>query len=56
MEVVIEYGYNVIKVLEEFKTKIKKEIENLTTMNVQKMTVMAKGIHVDLDKMKEEEV
>ena len=56
MEVVIEYGYNVIKILEEFKTKIKKEIENLTTMNVQKMTVIAKGIHVDLDKMKEEEV
>lgn len=55
MEVVIEYGNNVIETLEDFKLKIKKEIENLTTMNVQKMTVIAKGLHVDLEKRKEEE-
>ena len=46
MEVSIEYGYNIIETLREFKQKIKREIEILTTMNVQEVTVVAKGIHM----------
>lgn len=46
MEVVVIYGHNVIKELKEFKEKCKKEIEKLTTMNVQKIIVNAKGIEV----------
>lgn len=46
LEVVVNYGYNILTVLREFKERYKKEIENLTTMNVQKITVVAKGIHM----------
>lgn len=46
MEVTIEYGYNIIDTLREFKQKIKREIEILTTMTVQEVTVVAKGIHM----------
>ncbi|MBQ9298300.1 MAG: hypothetical protein IJ223_04650 [Clostridia bacterium] len=46
MEVVIEYGYNVLESLKEFKIKCKKEIEKLTAMNVEQVDVVAKGIHV----------
>ena len=46
MEVVINYGFNIIKELREFKLKCKKEIERLTTMNVQRIDVLAKGINV----------
>ena len=53
MEVVLIYGHNVIKVLKEFKGKCIKEIEKLTTMNVQKITVIAKSI--ELPKKEERE-
>ena len=46
MEVVAVYGYNVIDCLNNFKEKCIKEIEKLTTMNVQKITVIAKSIEV----------
>lgn len=46
MEVVINYGFNIIKELREFKLKCKKEIERLTTMNVQRIDVLAKGINI----------
>lgn len=46
MEVAVIYGHNVIKGLKEFKEKSIKEIEKLTTMNVQKITVIAKSIEV----------
>lgn len=46
MEVSINYGYNILETLREFKEKIKKEIEKLTTMNVQQVTIVAKGIHM----------
>lgn len=42
MEVSINYGYNILGTLREFKEKIKKEIERLTTMNVQQITIVAK--------------
>lgn len=46
MEVSINYGYNILETLREFKERIKKEIEKLTTMNVQQVTIVAKGIHM----------
>lgn len=46
MEVYVVFGYNIVKVLREFKQKTKKEIERLTTMNVQEVSVMAKGMHI----------
>jgi len=44
MEVVVNYGANIMKGLSEFKEKSKKEIEKLTTMNVQKIDIIAKSI------------
>ena len=46
VEVYVIFGYNIVNVLREFKQKVKKEIERLTTMNVQEVSVMAKGIHM----------
>lgn len=46
MEVYVIYGYNIVNVLREFKQKTKKEIERLTTMNVQEVSVMAKGVYM----------
>ncbi len=46
MEVIVNYGYNLVDGLKDFKEKTKKEIEKLTTMNVQKIDIVAKGINV----------
>lgn len=46
VEVYVIFGYNIVAVLREFKQKVKKEIERLTTMNVQEVSVVAKGIHM----------
>ena len=46
MEVYVVYGYNIVNVLREFKQRTKKEIERLTTMNVQEVSVMAKGVYM----------
>lgn len=46
MEVSVIYGYNVIEELKEFKSRCVKEIEKLTTMNVEKITVIAKSIEM----------
>ena len=43
-EVYVIFGYNIVNVLRELKQKVKKEIENLTSMNVQEVSVLAKGI------------
>ena len=47
MEVIVNYGYNIVEGLAEFKDKSKKEIEKLTTMNVQKIDIVAKGIKME---------
>lgn len=53
MEVSINYGYNILGTLRTYKEKIKREIEKLTTMNVQQVTIVAKGIHMpDPEEMK----
>jgi hypothetical protein len=46
MEVSVYYGNDVLKDLNEFKEKCVKEIEKLTTMSVQKITVIAKTIEM----------
>ena len=46
IEVYVIFGYNIVSVLRDFKQKVKKEIERLTTMNVQEVSVVAKGIHM----------
>lgn len=46
VEVYVIFGYNIVNVLRDFKQKVKKEIERLTTMNVQEVSVLAKGIHM----------
>ena len=46
IEVYLIFGYNIVNVLRDFKQKVKKEIERLTTMNVQEVSVLAKGIHM----------
>lgn len=46
VEVVIVYGYNILQELHDFKLKCKREIERLTTMNVEAIDIIAKGIHM----------
>lgn len=53
MEVIVLFGFDIIKGLTEFKEKAKKEIERLTTMNVQKINVVAKGIKIIEEKEEE---
>ena len=47
MEAVINYGDNIINILNDFKNKLKKEIEKQTAMNVRKVDLVAKGIHME---------
>ena len=46
MEVVVIYGCNIQETLKEFKEKARKEIENLTAMNVVSLEVIAKNVYV----------
>ena len=52
VEVYVIFGYNIVSVLRDFKQKVKKEIERLTTMNVQEVSVVAKGIHMQEEQNK----
>ena len=45
MEVVVMYGCNIQETLKEFKEKARREIENLTAMNVISLDVVAKNIY-----------
>ena len=49
MEVTIVYGYNAVEELHNFRKKCKKEIENLTAMNVETLDIVAKGIYIPED-------
>ena len=46
MEVVVTYGYNMQECLKELKEKARKEIENLTAMNVVSLDVVAKSVYI----------
>lgn len=47
IEVILEFGYKVTDAVQKLKTKIIKDIEYLTAMNVLSTEIVAKGIHVD---------
>ena len=46
MEVVVMYGCNIQETLKEYKEKARREIENITAMNVISLDVVAKNIYV----------
>ena len=46
MEIIFNYGFNIIEETSKLKQRIIKEIERLTSMNVQDIQVLAKGINV----------
>ena len=46
IELSVEYGENIRNVVEEFKNKVIKELEKLTTMRVQTIKIVIKEIHV----------
>ena len=52
LEVMVEYGYNVVESVENFKSKVIKEISKITTMDVQSIEIVIKGIHIPEDKRK----
>ena len=47
MEAVLNYGYNIIEVMQELKNNTKKELEKQTAMNVMKVELVARGIHIE---------
>ena len=53
MEVMVTYGFNVIDALKQFKSEAKREIENLTAMNVVSLDVVAKSVYIP-ENMEEE--
>ena len=50
IEVIIEFGYNIKELTDIIKSRIKKEVENLTAMNVLRMEIYIKNIHFEGDK------
>ena len=46
LEAIINYGNNIIEVLQNYKARVKKEIEKQTAMNIIKIDLVAKGIHM----------
>lgn len=46
IEVILNYGCNIIDEINGFKIKVKKEIERLTSMNVQSIEILVKGLNV----------
>lgn len=50
LEVMVEYGYNVVESVENFKIKVIKEISKITTMDVQSIEIVIKGIHIPEDR------
>lgn len=47
MEAILNYGNNIIDVLNQYREKVKKEIEKQTAMNVVKVDLVAKGIYIE---------
>lgn len=46
VEIIVRYGCNIIERTREFKEKIVREIENLTSMNVEEIEILVKGIYI----------
>ncbi len=47
LELIINYGYNMIECLADFKKKCIRELENLTAMNIETMEIVVKGIEIE---------
>ncbi len=47
MEATVKYGCNIEECFKKFQVKIKKEIERLTSMNVQKIDIVVKSINIE---------
>lgn len=47
IEVIIQFGYNINNTMQTLKTKIIKEIEKMTAMNVLNMDIVVKGVNVE---------
>ena len=52
IEIIIEYGYNIQDLTNITKNRVKKEIENLTAMNVLRMEIFIKNVHVEENSLK----
>ena len=52
IEIIIEYGYNIQNLTDIVKNRIKKEVENLTAMNVLRMEIYVKNIHFEEKNLK----
>lgn len=50
IDVIMEYGYNLMDILNELKRRCIKEIDRLTAINVIDLQILAKGLHVDENK------
>lgn len=50
IEIILVYGYNIIEAINLFNEKLRKEIEKLTAMTVDKIDVVAKGIKLPENK------
>ena len=46
IEVILMYGYNIVETINAFNEKIRKEIDKLAAMGVNKINIVAKGIKV----------
>ena len=47
MEAAVKYGCVIPEIIKKFQTKVKKEIERLTSMNVQKIEIYIKSVRLD---------
>lgn len=50
VEVVLEYGYQLLSVMKELREKLKKEIDRLTTVNILEVQMLAKGLYLPEEK------
>lgn len=46
IEVTLEYGYNLMDIMQQLKAKTKKDIDRLTAINVLDIQITAKGLHI----------
>ena len=46
IDVTLEYGVNLIDIMQQLKNRVRKDIDRLTAMNVLDVQVTAKGLHI----------
>ena len=50
IDVTLEYGHNLMDIMQQLKGKVKKDIDRLTAMNVLDIQITAKGLHIPENK------